>query len=242
MLKCLIATMLVASTLTVSQAARSADLPSYPFIHASGNGFLMMLPDRGEIDFEISAYDADPAMSLALVNERAAELRALVEQLGMDTAQLEIRDVRREMRKSEGAEAKEPLYDLVCSVHIDVRDVSKWRALIAPILAMKNLDHFSTSFSASERDKIEGELMLQALKDARRRADTMARGVGKTVVGATAVSAGQLKNLTGAIGLQTTNMDSNSDRAARNTQEVRDLTMLVTLRMSQSVDVIYKIK
>ncbi len=239
MRKYFVAVLLLAGSLTVAQAA---ELPAYPFIHATGNGYLYMLPDRGEIDFEISAYDPDPAAALALVDGRAAELRALLEQQGMEPSQIEIRDVRREMRKNEGAEAKEPLYDLVCSVHIDVRDVSKWRALMGPILAMKNLDHFSTSFSASERDKIEGELMQQALKDARRRADTMARGVGKTVVGATAVSAGQLKNLTGAIGLQTANMDSNTDRAARNTQETRDLTMLVTLRMSQSVDVIYKIK
>lgn len=226
----------------LSATTQAADLPVYPFVHVTGSGYVHVVPDRGEIDFDISAYDPDPAAAQAVVDARIAELRTLIEALGFDPAAISIGAVRREMRKSDGGEQKDPVYDLVCAVHIDVKDVTKWRQTMEPILGMKNLDHFSTSFSTVDRDKIESELTLQALKDARRRADVMASGVGKKVLAATAVSSGQLRNLTGAIGLQTSNSDTNTDPAPRNQQETRDLLMLTTLKMAQSVDVIYRLK
>jgi uncharacterized protein YggE len=218
--------------------AQASQLPDYPFVHASGTAFVHVLPDRGEVDFDISADDAEPEAARAVLDGRVGELRALMEQQGLSAGDIEINGVRREMRKGD---AKAEAYDLLCAVHIEVKDLSKWRALLQPLLAMKNLDHFSVTFGTAERDRIELELAAQALKDAQRRADAMARGVGKRAGAATAISSGQLKNLTSAVGLQTTNDYTNTDKKGRQ-QEGADLLMVSALKFSQSVDVIFRIK
>lgn len=224
-----------------SLQAHAADLPTYPFIHSSGSAYMYVAPDRGEIDFEISAYDPDPAVARTIIDTRAAELQALMAQYGHSADKIEIRDVRKEMRKSDDAAPKaEPVYDIVCTVHIEVAELKDWRPLMSAVLNMKNLTHFTTTFRIAARDQIEMDLSALAIKDAQRRAEALARGLGKHAGAATAVSAGQLKNLTGAIGLQTSN--SETDTTPRNAQEARDLLMIVTIKLEQSVDAIFRIK
>jgi uncharacterized protein YggE len=223
-------------------SVQASQLPDYPFVHASGTAFVHVLPDRGEVDFDLSVHDGEPEAARALLEARIAELRALMEQQGLGADDIEINGVRREMRKGAGGDATAEAYDLLCAVHIEVKDLTKWRALLQPLLAMKNLDHLSVSFSTLERDKIEMELAAQALKDAQRRADAMARGVGKRAGAATAISSGQLKNLTAAVGLQTVNDYTNSNKRQGKQQDTADLLMVSALKMSQSVDVIFRLK
>ncbi|MFZ6750892.1 SIMPL domain-containing protein [Undibacterium sp. Ren11W] len=233
--------LVVASLMISLLPTQAADLPTYPFIHSSGNAYMHVAPDRGDIDFEISAYDADPAVARALIDARSAELQAVMTEHGGGTNEIAIRDVRREIRKANETDPKaEPIYDIVCTVHIEVNDLKEWRPLMSTLLNMKNLTHFSTSFRITTRDQIEMDLSALAVKDAQRRAEAMARGLGKHVGAATAISAGQLKNLSSAIGLQTSN--SETEAIQRNEQETRDLLMIVALKFEQSVDAIFKIK
>lgn len=222
--------------------AQASELPAYPFVHTGGTAYAFVVPDRGDIDFVLKVSDADPVAAQTLFDERVSALRTLTDQAGPDAVKLEIRDVRRNLRDENKSEATPPLHELTSAVQMEVKNLAVWATLLQPLLSMQNVSQLSTSFSTSERDKVEAQLTIDALKDARRRADLMARGVGKTVLGATAVSSGSLKNLTGAIGLQTYNSSTNTDPAARNTPGGSDPLMLVAMRMTQSVDVIFRLK
>lgn len=232
----------IAAILLLSSAPScAADLPAYPFIHASGRAFTHVIPDRGEIDFDISASDADPAAARAVLDARAAELHALLSANGRADDKIEIHDVRREIRKVADADPKaEPVYDYVCTAHVVVNDLAAWTPIMSALLDMKNLTGFSTSFYVADRDQIELNLSIDAIKDARRRAEAMARGLGKQVGAAMAVSSGQLKNLTGAIGLQNSNSYTSAGKAPPSNGT--DLLMILTLNFQQDVDAIFKIK
>jgi uncharacterized protein YggE len=104
MLKKLIAVAVV----TVPFLASASQLPDYPFIHASGNGFVYVAPDVGEIDFEISVPQEEPEAARKVVEARIAEVRALVAKLGLPDADVEIRDVRKDIRKGERSQAGRP--------------------------------------------------------------------------------------------------------------------------------------
>src|SRR5471030_1988473 len=145
---------LAAALLFVASPSSAADLPAYPFIHASGKAFVHAMPDRGEIDFDISAYDADPAVARGVLDTRATELHAVLAEHGHADDKMDIHDVRREMRKPADADPKaEPVYDFVCTVHVEVHDLTAWAPIMSALLDMKNLTNFSTSFSVSDRDQ-----------------------------------------------------------------------------------------
>jgi uncharacterized protein YggE len=230
-----------------SFAVHAADLPAYPFIHVSGEGFVMVAPDMGEIDFDVSAFDADPAVVVALIQTRVEEIRALLVEHsgppeGDSAAGVEVQDMRKEMRKSANPDpAASPEYDIRSSVHIVVRDLTKWRPIMQALLEMKNIDHMSTTFGKSDRVKVEEELTAAAIKDALRRAEGMAAGFGKKVGPVTAISSSPLRNLTKAVGLMPSDYHNSERRDQAKTNE-KDFLSITVLRWTQNVDMIFRIK
>ena len=225
------------------QGAAAAELPSYPFLHARGTGFMYVAPDMAEIDFDVSAYDANAEAAVAVVQERVLEIRALLAGQGVPDADVDVRDMRRQIRKA-SVTASDPEYDIKCSIHVVVRDLGKWREIMMPLLKMQNLDAFAATFGLKERAKLEAELTQQAVREATARADAMAKGFGKRVGAVAGVSSDEIKNITRSIGLAPVEWprNSNSANTKRNEQDPADLLMVSALKMSQSVDVLFRFK
>jgi uncharacterized protein YggE len=232
---------IVVASALLPVAVQASNLPDYPFIHAAGEGFAMIVPDLGEIDFDISAYDADPAAAVAVVAARAEQIRAL---LADTDAVAEINNMRKELRKPEQPDpSATPAYDIRSSVHIAVRDLSKWRTIMQGLLDLPNLDHLSTSFGRTDRVQAEQELTAAAVKDAQRRAEAMAAGFGKKVGAVMAISSGQLRNLTNSIGLMPGDLYFRRDQRTAPAQAAdKDFLSTDVLRWTQTVDVIFRIK
>lgn len=220
--------------------ASASQLPDYPFIHASGSASTYVMPDKGTIDFEIVAVNADPAAAREIVEGRVAEVRALMEAQGMQAVDVEVRDVRQEQPKSDGGTAGS-LYEVRCVVHLNVSNLSRWTAIAGALLGKPNLAAFATAFDSSNRDRIEEELMAQAIRDAQRRGAAIAAGFGRKLGAVSAVSPGALKNLGKAMGL--VNADPIYRRENRAQQvDNRDILNVSAFPLAQSVDVIYRFK
>ncbi len=222
-------------------SAAAAELPAYPFIHVSGYGSAVVMPDIGTLEFEIAAQDADPAAALKTVQERIDEIRALMHKLGVPEADLEMRDIRREMKR--GEQPGLPLYDLRSSVKLTVRNLANWKMLVEPLLDRHNLDGFMTGFDSSERAKIEIELMGDAIKMARRKAEGVAAGFGRKVGAVSGVSTSELKNLTRAMNLSPVEFNNYRGNQERNPPADRaELVTVTSIKLQQPVDVIFRIK
>jgi uncharacterized protein YggE len=231
----------VAALVLAPFAASASQLPDYPFIHASGNGSVYVNPDVGEIDFEISAYQADPEAARQVVEGRIAEVRALAASLSLPDADVEIRDIRKDIRKADPTQPGVVQYDIKAGVHIKVTDLSKWKALVSPLINMANLDGFMTGFDTSKREQIETELTGEAIKAARRKAEAIAAGFGRKLGPVSGVSAGDLKNLTRAMGLAASE-PLRPRGVTRNEYDREGLLTVTVMRLTQSVDVIFRIK
>lgn len=222
--------------------ALAGDLPAYPFIHATGTAYNVITPDLGEIDFDVSAFDPAPEAATVLVQARIAEIKALLLELGLPEAAagIEVRDVRKEIRKGAEQDPANPQYTIKASVHINVTDLSKWAAVMRPLLHMPNLDAFAVTFGATERIRLEEELMGEAVRDAQRKADAMARGFGKRVGAVAGISSDQLKNLGNAVGLVPSDRYNRAN--SRQQKEPEDMLMVTSIKMAQTVDALFRIK
>lgn len=236
--------LVILSAFVVAPLSVSAQgLPAYPFIHVNGTGSISMMPDLGAIDFEVAASDADPEVALATVNARLAEIRALLAETGIAEADVEIRDVRREIKRSESAEPLAgAIHELRSGVKITIRDLRKWKDVLAPLLAKPNLDGFMTVFDTTEREKVEMDLMAEAIKVARRKGVGMAAGFGRKLGAVRAVSSGELKNLSRSLNLAPSEFSFRGNNN-RNEKNVRaDLLTINVLKLAQLVDVIFRIQ
>ena len=98
------------------------------------------------------------------------------------------------------APAPAPLVEAKATVTITLRDMEAWRPLVTGLMAMRELDTPMSTFSNTEQVRIENDLMAQALRKARVKADSMAAGVGRKIDSVGAISAGSLANLSTAMG------------------------------------------
>ena len=229
--------------------AKAGELPAYPFVHVSGVGKTMVVPDRGEIDFEVTAQAASADQARALIDTRLAEIRALLEQVGMAASDMEVRDVRKDQVKNANKDA--PRADeagadptqLKCTVHINVRELARWRDLLSPLLNMANLDGFAVAFDTTEREKIEAQLLADAMSDARIKAQSMLTGVGKKVGAVAGVTNGELKNMSRAMGLAAVEFRNYGGGSSAAVETDRaSLLAIISIKMAQPVDVIFRIK
>jgi uncharacterized protein YggE len=237
MLKPLALAIAIIGALALPAAAQASPLPGYPFVHVSADATRYTTPNIGALDFVIVAPDADPALARTTVETRIAEVRALMQEQGIALEDLETRDVRREAGRNAQAEAT--AQELRVSVHLIVRDLSKWRAVVAPLLDKPNLADFATSFDIVERDQFEAELMADALRDARRRADIIAKGAKRKLGAVMAVTPGGVKNVGAAIGL--VRADVSYTRVKASNVEARNFLSVDALKLVQPVDVVFKL-
>ncbi len=230
---------LILAMTTFGATATAGELPNYPFVHATGYSMTIVPPDVGEIDFEINVTDANPEVAVSLMDARIAEVRAIMQAQSVPDGDIHIRNVR----KGERRDANNLVVGVVLrsTVRITVRDLSKWAQVVQPILVMPNTDGFFTAFDINDREKVTAELMVQALHDARKKAVNMAAGVGRKLGEASAVSTGQLKNITTAMGLAGSEQ-LGSRSTAQPSQAGKDFLMVEAQRFQQPVDVIFRLK
>lgn len=217
----------------------ASDLPTYPFVHATGYSMTAVMPDVGEIDFEINVTDQNPDAAVVLMEERVAAVRAIMQEQSVPEDDLQVRNVR----KGERRDANGLVIGVVLrsTVRVTVRDLSKWALVVQPILNIPNTDGFFTAFDVNDREKITGELVVQALQDARMKAAKMAVGVGRKLGDANAVSSGQLKNITTAMGLAGSEQ-LGSRSTAQPSQTGKDFLMIEAQKFQQPVDVIFRLR
>ncbi|MGX4641303.1 SIMPL domain-containing protein [Massilia sp. SYSU DXS3249] len=224
--------------LAPSASAQASPLPSYPFVHVSADATRYTTPNIGALDFLVTALDADPAQARATIETRMAEVRALLQEQGIPLEDLETRDVRREPGRNAAGEAT--AQELRVSVHLIVRDLSRWRAVVEPLLDKPNLNSFSTSFDLVERDQFEAELMADALREARRRAEIIAKGARRKLGAVTGVTPGGVKNLGAALGLVRTDFSYQRGKPAN--VGARDFLQVDALKLMQPVDVVFRLE
>lgn len=223
---------------TLPLAAAASPLPGYPFVHVSADASVYRVPDIGAIDFEILVAGADPQAARTTVETRIAEVRALLQAQGVPLEDMETRDVRKEQKKDAPPDA--PVYELRSSVHINMRDLSKWAAVVAPLLDMPNLGSFATSFDSSLREEVEAELMANALREARRRAEIIAKGARRKLGAVTAVTPAGVKNVGYSMGLL--REDFSSRRSAGANVARSDFLAIEALKLMQPIDVVFRLE
>lgn len=225
-------------------SAVAADLPGFPFIHTSGTASVSTVADVGDIDLEVVLAGADSAAVWSGVEEKIRRIRELAEQQGAGVVEIETQNLSRGVRRTgESNPSAAPVGEVRAALHLTVRDLRVWTALVSSLVAMPGIEGLTVAFSRSDIRKIESELVAQAVADAHRQAEMIAKGFGRRAGEVKGVSTGSLKNISNALGMATSDLIRLGIRssAPKNTKDM-DINLIGMVRLSQSVDVVFGIR
>jgi uncharacterized protein YggE len=248
LLPILVACLMAVGALSLPAGTASAStIPDYPFVHVSGNNFRIELPDIATLDFQVVAADRDPAAARATIDARMAEVRALMQKLSIEPDDLQVREVRQNVRKERAPDGA-AVYELSCDVHIRLRNVANWPALGGGLLGQPNLDSFAADFDLSTMEQVNDEMVAAAIEDARRRAEVIAAASGRRLGQVTAVTTDALKKLGTTLGMEREEFraERRANRGPAN-QRAADIDresflMVQSLKLRQPVDVVFRLE
>ena len=247
LLPILTACMMAGAALTLPAApAVASSIPDYPFVHVTGSNFRVEMPDIATLDFQVVAADADPAAARAVIDARMAEVRELLQKLGIEEDDMQVREVRQAVRKERNADGA-PVYELSCDVHIRLRNTANWPALGGGLLGKPNLDSFAADFDLSTMEQVNDEMVAAAIADARRRAEVMAAAGGRRLGPMTAATPDALKKLGTTLGLERDEFKIERRARAPSNQRAADIdretfVMVQLLKLRQSVDIVFRLE
>jgi uncharacterized protein YggE len=185
------------AALLAMPVARAAELPSYPLVSTAGKAQAWLPPDLGELQFETGAQHTSAEAASATLGELSASIAALLAEHGVadadiDSAELAKKTVGLSKPAADGATTA---YVLTRHYRVQVRDLARWPALVAALLATEHVDSLGVSFDRSDSDQLNRNLMQQAADDARANGTALARAFGRKLGPAMAITRGQLDKL-----------------------------------------------
>ena len=175
--------------LTMGTAA-AADSPARPLLSVDGQGIATAAPDQATVTIGVSSHASDAGKAQ---NDNAwvsNQIQAAVRGLGIEEKDIQTRNYSFYPNYSTEKDHRNEVtgYTVNNSVIVVVRDIKLTGKVIDAALNNGANEINSLDFSTSDTKAVRKVALLNAVQDARDKADIIAKGLGKRIVGIQSVS------------------------------------------------------
>lgn len=174
----------------MAATASAADQPQRPILSVDGRGEANTQPDTATVAVGITTHADDAAKAQNDNAWVAGEIQNAITALGIAEKDIQTRNYsfRPTYRQDKGHENEINGYTVDNTVIVTVRDVKLTGKVIDAALSHGANEISSLDFSASDTRGVRKEALKNAIADARDKADVIAKGLGKRIVGIQNVS------------------------------------------------------
>ena len=178
---------LILSLMTTKAFAAEENVPT---LSVSGEGIVETAPDRAAISIGVVTQDKDASRAQSANAKAAQDVINSIVALGVERKNINTSDYsfRPTYRQDANHQSILSGYEVRNSVHVMLDDLDLVGKVIDTALnhGANNID--SLDFGIKNRKKLQDEALVLAIRDARQRADLVARELGKTVTGIKEIS------------------------------------------------------
>lgn len=174
-----------------AQSVFAGDVPNFPYLIASGSAEIKVQPDSAKISFSVTEFNKDAKEASLKVFKQGQAVLAIAKELGIPKEQVtssEYTKATKRKRDDHYNDLDILGYDVSQDYTIEINNIAQYSVLADQLLKLGNLENIRTSFDVSNRLVIEGDLLKQATKDAKKRANDLAEGMGVKVISVYALS------------------------------------------------------
>lgn len=181
---------LALSLLVLPQETQAAEQPARPTLSVEGTGEANAAPDQATVAIGITTHAADAAKAQNDNAWTAAQIQNAIAALGIDAKDIQTQNYsfRPTYRTEENRRGEINGYTVDNTVLVCVRDIKLTGKVVDAALSHGANEISSLSFTASDARALRKEALKNAIADARDKADIIAQGLGKRIVGIQTVS------------------------------------------------------
>lgn len=181
---------LALSLLVLPQETQAAEQPARPTLSVEGTGEANAAPDQATVAIGITTHAADATKAQNDNAWTAAQIQKAIAPLGIDAKDIQTQNYsfRPTYRTEENRRGEINGYTVDNTVLVCVRDIKLTGKVVDAALSHGANEISSLSFTASDARALRKEALKNAIADARDKADIIAQGLGKRIVGIQTVS------------------------------------------------------
>ena len=178
------------SLLLLPQETQAAEQPARPTLSVEGTGEANTAPDQVTVAIGITTHAADAAKAQNDNAWTAAQIQKAIAALGIDAKDIQTQNYsfRPTYRTEENRRGEINGYTVDNTVLVCVRDIKLTGKVVDAALSHGANEISSLSFTASDARALRKVALKNAIADARDKADIIAQGLGKRIVGIQTVS------------------------------------------------------
>lgn len=174
-----------------SKTVFAGDAPNFPYLIVSGSAEIKVQPDTAKISFSVTEFNKDSKEASLKVFKQGQAVLAIANDLGIPKEHVTSSEYTKSTKRKRDDHYNDLDilgYEVSQDYTIEINKIAQYSVLTDQLLKLGNLENIRTSFDVSNRLAIEGDLLKQATKDARKRANDLADGMGVKVISVHALS------------------------------------------------------
>lgn len=239
--------------LFLSSSVLAADIPDFPYLLVKGDAEIKVQPDIAKISFSITEFNKDSKEATNSVSQRGQAVLALAKKLGIASEQVTSTAYNKitKRKKDDNYQELDILgYEVTQAYTVQINNISQYSPFADQLLLLPNIENIDTDFDVSAREKIESDLLKQAAKRAKKKAEDLADGMGVKVGSVYAItqdySFSSFKAVFGSPDYESGNAPPDYVPSPSfdfvPDQNFSNMYIPKTIKISKSISVVYKIK
>jgi len=183
---------------TTTTTTAGADAAAVNTVTASGAGTTQAVPDTAEMSFGVTTTSANAKSALDEASRRAEQIASAVKKQGIAAEDIQTQDVS-VYPQTVDQNGKQVItgYQASLSVQVKVREISKLGEVISAANAAGANDISGPAFTVADPAPARAKAIEEAVADARKSAEAMAKAAGKSVGAVLSMSSSDVGSVPG---------------------------------------------
>ncbi len=178
--------------------ASATDLPSVPFLVTSGEAQIDIKPNQASVRFSLEVFDKSSENGLKAFTKKSFELINLFKKFNIGKDDVEAEELDKDIIRKRTERYKETGiigYEFSRDYCITINKLTSYSAFITQLFKLNNIKVQSSTFSNDKQEEFEEKLMMNAMQNAKDKAEKLAKIAGSELLGVYAISEGGFTNL-----------------------------------------------
>ena len=230
--------------LVLSSNVFSSPIPDFPFVTVTGESTRKVAPDNAVINLQVLTFAKESLKAHEDLNKTIQDILTILKNNGVSTKNItsyEIRKNTKRTREKNGYNNLDILgYELSQTFEVKLDNLKNYSTITSELTKTNNVESIASQFDATNREDIEIELITEAGKKAKLKANQMALGLGVKIDSVFAINAsGSYQSFFATFGLNTGGgLNFNSPSMAN----VNSMFIPKYIEISKSINVVYKLE
>jgi len=221
----------------------SSALPEFPFTTVTEESIRKVTPDNVMLTFNVTSFDKEATTAKMIVNQSASRAISIFEKYKVPSKNISSYEVNKRAKRARGKDYNELAilgYEFTQRFEVTINDLVQYSEITNALLDTNNVENIASHFDSTQREDVEIELIKEAAKKAKTKAELMASGLGVKLGAVFAFNdTGSFSSFFATFGLKD---GSRAYAMMRKSSGASNIFVPQYIEIKKSINVVYKLK